>query len=229
MNNIKRPSLFLYFTEGVRALMDYVRGWLFLKSYAFTQRGDGHPVLAVPGLLCTDFSTRMLRQFLNQLGYTAYGWESGRNTGNFQELLQLNERVDALYQKHNQKITLIGWSMGGIYVRELAKQRPELFRQVITMGSPFGNISAPNNVKWIYDLINDPKDTDEAFAATIPNAVPIPTTAIFSKQDGIVPWEACQEKIEDTTHQNREVQGSHCGLGMNPSVFEIVAEKMAAF
>ena len=140
-NNIKKPSLFLYFTEGVRALMDYVRGWLFLKSYPFTQRGDGHPVLAVPGLLCTDFSTRMLRQFLNQLGYTAYGWESGRNTGNFQELLQLNERVDALYQKHNQKITLIGWSMGGIYVRELAKQRPELFRQVITMPSCFEKIA----------------------------------------------------------------------------------------
>ena len=229
MKNIKRPSLLLYFTEGIRAVIDYIRGLFFLRTYAFQKIGQGQPVLAVPGLLCTDFTTQFLRRFINKLGFTTYGWEYGRNLGRFTDLIYLNERVNEIYKKHNQPITLIGWSMGGIYVRELAKQRPEMFRQVITMGSPFAGIQAPNNVTWIYNILNDPKTIDQTFVNTIPNPVPVPTTAIFSKQDGVVPWEACQEIVADQTHQNLEVTGSHCGLGLNPDVLQIVAEKLAAY
>lgn len=228
MENIKRPSLLLYFTEGVRALIDYFRGLFFVWAYSFQKIGQGQPVLALPGLLCTDFTTQFLRRFINRLGFTAYGWEHGRNLGHFTDLDYLNQRVNEIYQKHNQKITLIGWSMGGIYARELAKQRPEMFNQVITMGSPFANIFAPNNVTWIYNILNDPNSIDPNFVKAIPNPAPVPTTAIYSKQDGVVPWEACQEIVSDKIHHNLEVKGSHCGLGLNPDVLQIVAEKLAA-
>lgn len=188
-------------------------------------------MLAVPGLLCTDYAMRLLRKFVNKLGYTAYGWELGRNLGelnDMKDINRLNARVDEIYKKHNTQITLIGWSMGGIYVRELAKQRPQLFRQVITMGSPFADTFAPNNATWIYELITDTSHIDETWRLQIPNPAPIPTTAIYTKQDGIVPWQACMEQKEDETHQNIEVKGSHWALGMNPSVLKIVAEKLAA-
>ena len=145
MKNIKRPSFFLFFTEGVRALIEYIHCWFFLRKYKFNRFGQGQPVLAVPGLLCTDFSMRVLRTFVNRLGFTAYGWALGRNLGelnDMKDINRLNARVDEIYKQHKTKITLIGWSMGGIYVRELAKQRPELFSQVITMGSPFSDVSA---------------------------------------------------------------------------------------
>lgn len=230
-NKIKRPSLFWFFTEGVRALIEYVLCLFFLAKYSFSSKGDGHPVLAVPGLLCTDYAMRLLRKFVNKLGYTAYGWELGRNLGelnDMKDINRLNARVDEIYKKHNTQITLIGWSMGGIYVRELAKQRPELFRQVITMGSPFADTFAPNNATWIYELITDTSRIDETWRLQIPNPAPIPTTAIYTKQDGIVPWQACMEQKEDETHQNIEVKGSHWALGMNPSVLKVVAEKLAA-
>ena len=227
--NIKRPSLFLFFTEWVRAMIEYVQSWFFLRNYTIKHKGDGHPILVVPGLLCTDFSTRVLKRFINRLGFTALGWELGRNLGDLndlRDLKRLNHRVDAIYKQYNTKITLIGWSMGGIYVREIAKQRPELFHQVITLGSPFSDVDAPNNAKWIYERLTDTSGVDEAWRLQIPNPAPIPTTAVYTKQDGIVPWEACMERIVDDKHQNIEVKGSHWGLGMNSSVLLILEERL---
>ena len=229
MKNIEKPSLFWFFTEGVRAIVEYFQGLIFITTFKYKKIGDSQPVLAVPGLLCTDFAMLLLRTFVKRLGFTAYGWELGRNLGDLNELRdinRLNERVDAIYQKHNQKITLIGWSMGGIYVRELAKQRPHLFSQIITMGSPFGDTLAPNYATWIFEKLTDTSRIDEKWRLQISNPAPIPTTAIYSKQDGIVPWQACLELFEDETHKNMEVKGSHWGMGTNPKVLQIVADKL---
>ncbi len=229
MEKIKRPSLFWFFTEWVRALIEYVISWFFMKRYNFEKRGDGHPVLVVPGLLCTDYSTRVLMRFINRLGYTALGWELGRNLGelnDLKDLKRLNKRIDDIYKQYNTKITLVGWSMGGIYVREIAKQRPELFHQIITLGSPFSGVDAPNNAKWIYEMITDTSGVDETWRLQIPNPAPIPTTAIYTKQDGIVPWQACMERVVDEKHEKREVRGSHWGLGMNIGVLKIIDEKL---
>ncbi|MBL7814292.1 MAG: hypothetical protein JNL70_04725 [Saprospiraceae bacterium] len=230
-NQIKKPSLFWFFTEGMRAIIEHIGCLIFMARYRFTHKGDGHPVLAVPGFLCTDYSMRYLRKFVNKLGYTAYGWELGRNMCDLKDLNDLNRlnaRVDEIYRKHNTKITLIGWSMGGVYVRELAKQRPHLFRQVITMGSPFGDGYAPTNGTWLFELLHDSSKIDDNWRRQIPNPAPIRTTAIYTKQDGIVPWAACLEKIEDDLHQNIEVVGSHWALGMNPTVLKIVEDKLVA-
>ncbi len=231
-NDIKKPDNFWFYTEGVRALFEHIRCKRFLKKYDFSNQGDGHPVLAVPGLLCTDFSMRLLRNFLNRLGYNALGWELGRNFGQWndmKDLNRLNARIDEIHKKYNTKITLIGWSMGGIYVRELAKQRPELFTQIITLGAPFSDVEAPNNAKWLVEKLNDIERIDPVWFEQIPIPAPIPTTAIYSKQDGIVPWAACLEQIEDEKHENIEVKGPHWAFGMNVQVLKLVAEKLALF
>ena len=231
MENIKKPSLFWYFTEGVRSFIEYIQCLFFLRSYPFKTIGDGHPVLVVPGLICTDFSTRLLRKFINKLGYTAYGWELGRNMGNLKDLRDLKRlqgRIDIISKKHNnQKLTLIGWSMGGIYVREIAKMHPEMFDQVITMGSPFADTNAPTNVTWFYNLIANPNEFDKKWLDNVPNPASIRTTAIYSKQDGLVPWQVCREKVEDNLHQNIEVKGSHWGFVVNKKVLNIIAEHLA--
>ena len=229
MSNIKKPSLFLQLTEGFRYTIDLVKALYFFSMYNFKAKGDKHPVLVVPGLMCTDFSTILLRKFINKLGYTAYGWELGRNLGDLKDLndiRKLQNRVADIRQKHNGKITLVGWSMGGIYTRELAKMNPELFHQVITIGAPFADAYAPNNVEWFYKLIKNPADVSSAWREQMPIPAPIMTTAMYSKQDGLVPWEACKEIMQDDLHQHIEVSGSHWGLVTNAEVFAIVAKQI---
>ena len=118
--------------------------------------------------------------------------------------------------------------MGGIYARQIAKRNPEYVRQIITLGSPFGGITEPNNVSWIYNLLtwSRVEEVDPWLIKDLPLAAPVPTTAVFSKQDGIVPWEVCKEPEEDEWHQNVEVRGSHLGLGVNPAVLAILADRL---
>ncbi len=225
----KRPSMFWLATEIGRAVTELGLSVPFRTFYRKEEEGDGHPVLVLPGFMSTDKSTLVLRKFIDKLGYTAYGWEMGRNYAKVKFLEALLEKVDKLYKKHGEPITLIGWSLGGVYARQIAKARPKKIRQVITMGSPFRGVTRPNNVAWIYNLIKGSKrasDLTQSLIEDIPLPAPVPTTAIYSKEDGVVPWELCMEEVEDSKHQNIQVRGSHLGLGVNPSVLEIVANRL---
>ena len=112
--------------------------------------------------------------------------------------------------------------MGGIFTREIAKARPELVKRTITMGSPFADVNAPNWAKWIFDILNKGIVIDDAFVAQLPNPAPVPTLALYSKLDGIVPWRACMETFEDEIHTNMEIKSSHIGMGANPEVMKII-------
>jgi pimeloyl-ACP methyl ester carboxylesterase len=219
--NIKKPSWFLNLTEAPRAAIEYVRCWFFMLMYPYKQKGNQQPVLVIPGLLGSDLSTAMLRRFLNKLGYISYPWDLGFNLGHIQDLEKLNEKLKFLFEKHQQKVVLIGWSLGGVYVREMAKENPAMVKQVVTLGSPFADLEAPNHARWVFEFLNGKDAIDQSRLATIPNPAPVPTTAFYSKQDGIVPWEACME-VEDDTHKNMEVQSSHIGLCRNASVLKVL-------
>ena len=127
------------------------------------------------------------------------------------------------------KRQIIGWSLGGIYARQLAKQDPSIIRQVIVMGSPVKGVILSNNATWMYDLLKKSKlvagDVDQKMLDDIPVPAPVPTTAIYTKEDGVVPWELCLEE-EDESHQNVQVRGSHLGLGVNPLVLQIIADRL---
>ncbi|MEM6765863.1 MAG: alpha/beta hydrolase [Bacteroidota bacterium] len=226
--NVDRPSLFWLFTEWGRAITELGFFIPYRKFIASKNHGDQHPVLVLPGFMASDTSTEPLRQFLTQSGYEAYGWDLGRNTAKVEYLGLLIDKLESIYETHNKHVTLIGWSLGGVFARQLAKARPTLVRQIITLGSPFKGISQPNNVAWIYNLISNGKrasDIDQVLLEDIPLPAPVPTTAIYTKEDGIVPWQLCLEE-EDDIHQNVQVRGSHFGLGLNPIVLEIIADRL---
>ncbi|RMF02262.1 MAG: alpha/beta hydrolase [Bacteroidetes bacterium] len=228
---IKRPSLSLFLTEGFRALVvERARYERFMRSYPFAaHQGDGHPVLVLPGLMASDVSTRPLRRFIRKLGYTPYRWGLGTNTAKMEDYQKMLAKLEKIYLKHEQKVSLIGWSLGGIFARQMAKEKPQLVRQLIMLGTPFAGPEQPNNAKWFYELLTTlRKDAplDEEWVKDIPRPAPVPTTAIYSRSDGIVPWEVCREAVEDELHQNVEVESSHFGMGLNPQVLRIIADRL---
>lgn len=223
---MEKPSFVLYCTELFRSSWERLTSKYYRSTYHPKEKADGRPILVIPGIITSDRSTRGLRTFLDKLGYTTYPWGLGTNMGHFQRhLSQLELLIQKIKAEHSQKVILIGWSLGGIYARELAKNIPEDIREVITLGSPFAGVNEPNHAMWIFALvqkITKRKPPDSRWLATIKNPAPVKTTAIYSKQDGIVPWQACMEVIQDNQHKNIEVRGSHTGFGYNKEVLIII-------
>lgn len=225
----KKPSKFLVLLEG--------RAFFELGTFYATQRilkkvtpmGDGHPVLVMPGFMASDKSTKPLRSFLKKKGYAAYGWDLGRNLGrlSYNEILQ--QRIRDLVEKHGQKVSLVGWSLGGIYARLLANVMPDHIRQVITMGSPFRVLNRRSNAHWLYERINNEKAGNVAaeIAHLVEKLPPVPFTAIYTKTDGVVAWDNSIEEQESSIAQNIRVEGSHCGLGHNAMVLYCIADRLA--
>lgn len=226
---IKKPSIFWLATETGRALFE----WSTIFPYKWVDKncdtGDGHPVLLLPGFMATDTSNKPLKKYLKNIGYNAYGWDIGRNFAKVEYLDLLEEKIETLYDRYGMKVSLIGWSLGGIFARQLAKSSPDMVRQVITLGSPFGGITQRNNARWLHNIITVGKgtqDVDPDLLADIPVPPPVPFTSIYTKEDGIVPWEVCYEKTESPLIQNIQVRGSHLGLGVNPTVLNIIADRL---
>jgi pimeloyl-ACP methyl ester carboxylesterase len=165
-------------------------------------RGDGHHVVVFPGLAASDTSTRYLRRYLRNLGYFVHGWRLGRNVGPNDFVVDgLRQRMELLRETHGEPMSLIGWSLGGIYARQIARVAPEDTRMVITLGSPFR-------------------------MARQADAPPVPITNVFTRGDGIVPWQSCLDE-PGPQRENVEVRGSHCGLGHNPAALVVIADRLA--
>ena len=194
--------------------------------------GDGHPVMVIPGLGTSDNSTTILRNFLKKIEYRTYGWQQGLNRGyNDAVLERLSTRLEYLYHKYGEKkVSLIGWSLGGVFARELAKEFPMYVRQVITMGSPFRiDLSIKTNANWIYELLSGHSIEDLApnLTMTLHETPSVPMTAIYSKTDGIVPWQICVEAEEGYGVENIEAPSTHFGFGHNRAVLMAVGNRLA--
>lgn len=228
-NKVKQPSKFLFATEFGRAFVEYSIFHLGKPILNRLNKGDGHTVFVLPGFLTTDSSTIPLRNFLNELGYNALPWNQGRNLGHSRYVFTMLQHIHEYAERSGEKVSLIGWSLGGVYAREIARQNPEIVRQVITMGSPFRGIKESNNVSWMYTLLTgkDVKDIDEDWVAQMDQPPPVPSTAIYSKYDGVVSWQHCAELHEGPMTENIEVIGSHCGLGHHPAVLACIADRLA--
>jgi pimeloyl-ACP methyl ester carboxylesterase len=226
----RRPALKLFLSEPGRALADY--GALLAASPLLLSapRGDGHSVLVLPGFLAEDSSTTTLRMVLRARGNNVQGWRLGRNLGPTSAILDgMSARLVALSESSGRPVSIVGWSLGGIFARELARSHPALVRQVITLGSPF--------------RLDDSRDsrahaTFQRFARLhvdgtsvrrrrdLGAPIPVPATAIYSKLDGIVPWQACLE-VAGPQRENVAVYSSHLGLGHNAAAFWVVADRLA--
>ena len=192
-------------------------------------RGDNHPVLVLPGFLAGDPSTAPLRSVLQSQGYWVHGWRLGRNLGPTAHVVDgLVERLEMLHERHDQPVTLIGWSLGGIYARRLARRYPDAIRQVITLGSPFRiNPNDRSAVSGLYDRLKPTHsiDTEELLPGLDGGPLEVPTTAIYTRTDGVVRWWQCIESI-GPERENIEVRGSHSGLGFNPAVIYAISDRL---
>lgn len=166
------PSTALMLMEG-RALPELGAFWLMRPWLSLTARGDGHAVLVLPGLLADDASTGALRGFLNAHGYRAHGWKQGRNYG-LRGTVQseMRARLDELFERHGRRrISLVGWSLGGLYARELAKVAPGKARCVISLGSPFAGSPRSTNAWRAYEWASGYKVGDQSVPAGLVGAL----------------------------------------------------------
>ena len=231
-HDVPPPSRLLALTELPRALAEFGSLPFAAPLLATAPRGDGHPVLVLPGFITTDASTTVLRGFLKRLGYDAREWGLGRNLGPRaigREGERLIAKIKDIHETTGQKVSLVGWSLGGVMARLVAHRAPEAVRQVITLGSPFGGSPKSTNVWRAYEWMTGDKVEDAHTVRQLSDHAgppPVPSTAIWTRDDGIVAWQTCREQ-EAATTDNIEVRGSHCGLGVNPAVLYAVADRLA--
>ena len=227
---LSAPSPVLLATELPRAALDaaaLLAGWPLLAA---APRGDGHPVLVLPGLLAGDPATAVLRGALRALGHDVYGWSLGTNRGPTGRVVaQLRARLDRLHRESGRTVSLVGWSLGGLYAQELARAVPGSVRGLVTLSSPL-----PSRQDWTRtasSLVDRASWLPRA-AAAMPRpwvesgSLRVPTTAVFTKADGIVAWPACRVRAA-ARRENVQVRGSHLGLAVNPAVLWLVADRLA--
>ena len=223
------PNAFLLAME-FRAFWEFgsvLPSWPVLRK---APPGDGHSVIVFPGLSAGDGSTFPLRRYLDSLNYQTSGWNQGFNFGARAGVLEAAKRqVREAAQRSGGKVSLIGWSLGGVYARELSKMLPDEVRGVITLGTPFSGSPKSTNAWRIYELTSGRDIKRETKQYDLPTAPGAPTTSIFSRTDGVVAWQASIQapcKVNPHT-ENIEVLASHVGLGLNPSAWWAMADRLA--
>ena len=234
MTKVRAPSWRLALSEGGRGLAELTTLPLATPMLLpMAPKGDGHPVLVLPGFIAGDTSTNILRRFLSGRGYKAYPWSLGSNfghrtVGNKGE--KILEKLEEMYETYGEKVSLVGWSLGGIIAREMARRQPDMVRQVISLGSPFnGDIEATHPHRLYKALTgHDPSADHMEEVLQVLRDPPhgIPCTSIFTKGDGVVAWQNCLEEPHHLT-DNIEVRASHIGLGFNAAVFFAIADRLA--
>lgn len=228
----RRPSDALWRSEHWRTVADLMQFWGALPWLMNGPRGDGHAVLVLPGMLAADESTAGLRSVLVARGYRAESWGLGPNIGPTRRITDgIITRLHDLHDRTGRPVSLVGWSLGGFLARELSRRFPSMCRLVITLGTPLrlGLDDDPGltTVGEIFASLR-PFHTDFLVTATGPHTpapVPVPATAIYSKADGVVPWQACLER-PGRGSESVEVTASHCGMGFHPGALSVVLDRL---
>ena len=224
-----RPPNWLLMLAEPRALFEFNSSLLLSPLLMQAPRGDGHPVLTLPGFLASDLSMAPMRRYLKELGYETHAWNMGRNLGGvYRKRQALRDLLTGIFEHAGRKVSIVGWSLGGVYARDLTLQLPDMVRSVISLGSPFaGDVRATNATK-LYELLSgEGIDDVPGIRAAIAGDMPVPATSIYSRTDGIVNWRTSVLR-PSATAENIEVHlASHIGLGVNPAALWAVADRLA--
>jgi pimeloyl-ACP methyl ester carboxylesterase len=205
----KPPALGYAIAEPFRALLELaslVPGHLFLKR---APHGDGHPVITLPGYRSDDTAMLAMRRYLERWGYAPYPWGLGANLGIGYQRIDYEKRENVV-EKHDERATLIGWSQGGVIAREIAKQKPDLVRQVIVLGSPLADAPEATTIFRIFRRTSSEEITSE----------------LMSNSDGIVSADIAQDLVSPNV-ENIRVTSSHLGMVVNPMVLFIIADRLS--
>jgi pimeloyl-ACP methyl ester carboxylesterase len=229
--HFRRPHRSLLATELARSVAEFHAFTSAVPYMRALPRGDGHTVLVLPGFTGDDRTTVALRWFLADRGYRPLPWRLGRNLGPTDRIIDGLDSLFDGFTAAGERVSIVGWSLGGIFARELGRSYPAAIRSVFTLGSPFRLAATDReqtNASDAYDAVSD-LHSDRA-RNLVPEDVrppmPVPTTNIFSRTDGVVPWQSCLDVHGDQC-ENIQVPGSHAGLGHNPVVLAVIADRLA--
>jgi pimeloyl-ACP methyl ester carboxylesterase len=231
-----KPPSRLYTLLEWRALLEFGTlpvSWPWLRS---TPKGDGHPVLLLPGFTAGDATLAPLAAFLRSRGYAVETWGFGQNKGFSRKfVVALEQKIRYMHHRSGRKISLIGHSLGGVFAYDLAHRMPEYVRGVISMGSPMRlnptRVEAPLSVKVLYRLLAHPMGPIAHMAMSrakhLGTPPSMPSVCIYTATDGVVPAHAAVIETHGRQHENIAVPGSHIGLGINPLVLWILADRLS--
>jgi pimeloyl-ACP methyl ester carboxylesterase len=225
---LRPPGLGLLLAEA-RGIFEFNASLLLSPLLMRAPRGDGHPVLTLPGFLASDLSMAPMRRYLKELGYDAYAWKMGRNVGGISRMrAALRERLAEIHAATGRKVSIVGWSLGGVYARDLALQAPDMVRYVVTLGSPFANDVRATNATRLYEALSrEPVEDNSELREAIAGDLPVPTTSIYSRSDGIVNWRTCILRPSATAENIEVYLASHTGMGVNAAALWAVADRLA--
>ena len=224
------PSRLLTLAEPGRAMGEFASFYALRPLLKTLPKGDGHGVLVLPGFMAGDGSTAPLRRLLCDLGYDAVGWKLGRN------VRVDNARVEAMmgcleqiHDRTGRPVSIVGWSLGGVFARELAKMAPEKVRLVVSLGSPISDDRGHTNARRLFEYLNgeEPEPMRGDNFRQLAEAPPVPTTSILTRTDGVVHWRGSVQCDTHADCENIEVIASHCGLGVNPAAIYAIADRLA--
>jgi pimeloyl-ACP methyl ester carboxylesterase len=225
---LRAPGIGLLFAE-VRGLAELNASILLSPLLMRAAKGDGHPVLALPGFLASDLSMAPMRRYLRELGYDAQAWRMGRNLGGLARMREaLRTRLAEIHAGTGRRVSLVGWSLGGVYARDLALQAPGMVRYVVTLGSPFASDVTATNATRLYEMLSGERVEDYTeLRDAIAGDLPVPTSSIYSRSDGIVNWRTCLLHPSDKAENIEMLFASHIGLAVNPAALWAVADRLA--
>lgn len=228
---IPKPPLFNMLLE-TRSLIEWGSIYCIYPFIPKRIKGEGKPVLLIPPYLGDDFSTALVRRYLTSLGFKTYKWEQGINMIKTHYIPRLEEKLDDIYSAHGEKVSIVGWSGGGIFAKIMANRHPNQIEQIVTIGSPvWGVMDMKSPVGGILEFFRGKslKERNKRFIEELEPIPNVPITCIYTKTDGVVPWKHCMEAESYRGDINNiEVYGSHSGLGANASVLMITADALSA-
>ena len=225
---IPTPAAAAGLLREARVWADLAGGLRHVPHALLAARGHDEPVLLLPGYTAGDGSTWLLRRFLRQRGWDARGWGLGTNGGDAPGLLpRVIEVAARIAKERGRPLHLVGWSLGGFLARELARDRADLVRQVVTMGTPV--VGGPKYTALASMFRSRGHDLDAIEAeieARARRKIAVPITAIYSRRDGVVAWQACVDRTSPRV-EHVEVSATHFGLGFDLRVWRVVADRLA--
>jgi pimeloyl-ACP methyl ester carboxylesterase len=217
------PSGWKRLAEGVWLLPRLLRG---AGEVAVLGPEDGPPAYVIPGFFASDKTCTALREALAEAGWRTFPWDLGLNKGAHRDVLRhLRQRLEVIHDK--QSVLLVGWSLGGVYARELAREVPEMVRAVVTLGSPFSGDPHMNNVWRLYEWVAGHR-VDDPPVMHSPDKPPVPTLAIWSRKDGIIAPRAARG-LEGERDKQVEIGCGHMAFGISRKAGRRVAQEIARF
>lgn len=217
---LKSPKR-VHMLQELRGVEELYKLWVERKVLPPLKTDRPETVLVIPGLYCFDFLTFMTRFQLNKAGHEAYGWRMGINWGNTdKDVPILIEKIEGLVEKHGRPVVLLGWSLGGVMAREIARQHPELIKMILTFGAPIIGGSKYTIVDYWYRLKNIDLDQQELeLMSQFQIPIEQPIVAYYSKNDNVVDWRACIDPYSPQV-EHVEVDSTHFGMGFSADIIQ---------